>query len=131
MRKWTNRRCRVLVVNGFDGRQMYASYLEHQGLVVCEATGPRGALRAIRRFHPDVLVTDYVFPDTTIDGPAFIAQVRNGRGLSWCPDTPDRGRAPGARRGRGRLRPEALSASRLARTHRALARDAAMKTHCY
>lgn len=82
MRKWTNRRCRVLVVNGFDGRRMYASYLEHEGLVVCEATGPRGALSAIRRFHPDVLVTDYVFPGTTIDGPAFIAQVRDDRGCA-------------------------------------------------
>jgi CheY-like chemotaxis protein len=38
---------------------MYASHLEQEGLVVCEAAGPRGALRAIRRFHPDVLVTDY------------------------------------------------------------------------
>ena len=72
-----NRRCRVLIVNGFDGRKMYASYLEHEGLVVYEAKGPRGALRAIRRLHPDVLVTDYVFPGTTVDGPAFIERIRN------------------------------------------------------
>ena len=74
---WTNRRCRVLIVNGFDGRRMYASFLEHKGLVVCEATEPRTALREIPRFHPDVLITDYVFPGTTMDGPAFIERVRN------------------------------------------------------
>jgi two-component system, cell cycle response regulator DivK len=80
MRKRADDRCRVLIVNGFDGRQMYASYLEYEGLVVCEVTGPRGALKAIRRFRPDVLVTDYVFPGTTIDAPAFIEHVRNHAG---------------------------------------------------
>lgn len=59
---------------------MYASYLEHEGLVVCEATEPLTAFRSIRRFHPDVLVTDYVFPGSTIDGPAFIEQVRHHAG---------------------------------------------------
>lgn len=77
MRKWKDQRRRVLIVNGFDGRRMYACYLQHEGLAVCEAKNPSTALKAIARFRPDVVVTDYVFPGASIDGPAFIRQVRN------------------------------------------------------
>jgi CheY-like chemotaxis protein len=80
VRNWTIRQCRILIVSEFDGRQMYASYFEYEGLLVHEATHPSAALEAIRCFHADVLVTDYVFPTATIQGPAFIERVRQNRG---------------------------------------------------
>jgi CheY-like chemotaxis protein len=55
---------------------MYARYLQHEGLSVCQARSPATALKALRHIRPDVVVTDYVFPRTRIDGPAFIRQVR-------------------------------------------------------
>lgn len=72
----------MLIVNGVDGRQMYASHLEHDGLIACEAIDPRRALRAMRQVYPDVVVTDYLFPGATIDGPVFIEQVRHHRGCT-------------------------------------------------
>ena len=79
MRNWANRPCLVLIVSGFDGREMYASYLEYEGMLVSEATGPLDALRALDLFHPDVLVTDFVFPGTAIDAPTFIERIRSHR----------------------------------------------------
>ena len=56
---------------------MYACYLQHEGLSVREARTPAAALKAIRGFRPDVVVTDYVFPGTSVDGPAFIRRIRD------------------------------------------------------
>ena len=71
-----NRRPRVLVVNGFaDGRDMYVEYLRYRGYPVREATTPTAALPLVRRFRPEVIVTDFVFPDGA-DGVAFISSFR-------------------------------------------------------
>ena len=56
---------------------MYAEFLQHEGLSVRDARNPAAALRVIRHFRPDVVLTDYVFPGTSIDGPAFIQRIRD------------------------------------------------------
>jgi DNA-binding response OmpR family regulator len=71
------RRWRVLIVNGFtDGREMYVEFLQHHDFDVRGAARPTAALFMRRRFRPDVIVTDLVFPDGGVDGAAFIAGVR-------------------------------------------------------
>ena len=74
------RQRRVLIVNGFtDGREMYVAYLRHNSLSVREATSPTTALPLVRRFQPDVIVTDFVFRTGSVDGPGFINAVRQMR----------------------------------------------------
>ena len=68
-----DRRWRVLIVNGFaDGREMYVHFLRHHDLEVRGAARPTAALRILRRFRPDVIVTDFVFPEGRVDGVTFI-----------------------------------------------------------
>jgi two-component system cell cycle response regulator DivK len=71
------RRQRVLIVNGFaDGREMYVDFLRHCDLEVRGAARPTAALRILRRFRPDIIVTDFVFPEGRLDGVTFINVVR-------------------------------------------------------
>lgn len=74
------RRWRVLIVNGFDGRQMYVDFLRQCDLDVRGAARPTTALRILRRFRPDVIVTDLVFPEGRVDGATFITVVRQQPG---------------------------------------------------
>jgi len=70
-------RGRVLVVNGYtDGREMYVDYLRFSGFIVDAATDPIMALQLVRLRAPDIIVTDFVFPTGCLDGPGFIARVR-------------------------------------------------------
>jgi DNA-binding response OmpR family regulator len=64
-------------VNGYpDGREMYVDYLRFCGFSVVGASDPSQALRWIQLLVPDVIVTDFVFPTGQLDGPGFIARVR-------------------------------------------------------
>jgi len=72
------RRRRVLIVNGnTDGREMYVDYLRFSGYIVDAAPDPIQALQLVRLRRPDVIVTDFVFPTGRLDGPDFIARVRD------------------------------------------------------
>jgi CheY-like chemotaxis protein len=77
-----DRRWRVLIVNGFvDGREMYVDFLRHHDLEVRGVARPRAALRILRRFRADVIVTDFAFPEGRVDGVTFISVVRQQPGL--------------------------------------------------
>jgi CheY-like chemotaxis protein len=68
---------RVLIVNGFaDGREMYVDFLRHCDLEVRGAARPIAALRILRRFRPDIIVTDFAFPEGRVDGVTFVDVVR-------------------------------------------------------
>src|SRR5689334_2035608 len=69
------RAIRVVIVNGFDGGEMYAEYLRHHAVDVALFKTPPDALRDISSTVPDAIVTDIVFPDGS-KGSAFIQQVR-------------------------------------------------------
>ena len=66
----------VLLVTGHEGRQMYAQYCRGQGLVVTDAIRPEQALLLLDGLAPGVVVTDIVFPDSAVDGKAFIRTLR-------------------------------------------------------
>jgi PleD family two-component response regulator len=51
----------VLLVNSFDGREMYAEYLRFHRLDVSEASTPEIAFRQIAQPPPAVIITDRVF----------------------------------------------------------------------
>ncbi len=66
----------VLLVTAHDARQMHAQFCRGQGLVVTDATGPEQAMRLLDGVAPGVVVTDVVFPESAIDGKAFIRALR-------------------------------------------------------
>jgi DNA-binding response OmpR family regulator len=67
----------VLLVNSFDGREMYAEYLRFHRLDVSEASTPEIAFRQIVQNPPAVIITDRVFTASTIDGLSFVRAVRH------------------------------------------------------
>jgi signal transduction histidine kinase/CheY-like chemotaxis protein len=70
------RNLRVLVVDDeLDVRQMLASMLRKEGLVVHAAANAEEALRELASFHPQVIVCDIGMPGT--DGYALIRLIRN------------------------------------------------------
>ena len=76
-------RGRVLIVNGYtDGREMYVDYLRFSGYIVDAAAEPIEGLQLARLRLPDVIVTDFVFPTGRLDGPDFIARVRESLSLA-------------------------------------------------
>src|SRR2546421_10715927 len=66
----------VLLLNSFDGRDMYAEYLRHRDLTVATAARPEDALDMLETIKPDVIVSDSVFRASELDGPGFIQAVR-------------------------------------------------------
>jgi CheY-like chemotaxis protein len=66
----------VLFVNSHDGCEVYLDLLRDRGHMTLHATRPEDALRLLASHIPDVVVTDIVFAQSTIDGPAFIRDVR-------------------------------------------------------
>ena len=66
----------VLFVNSYDGCEVYLDLLRDRGHTTLHATRPEDALRLFASHVPDVVVTDIVFAESTIDGPAFIRDVR-------------------------------------------------------
>lgn len=71
---------RVLIVNSYDGGEMYAEYLRTAGFVVDLATTPEEALSIVEQSAPTVVVSDLVFVGSAIDGPAFIKKIRGRLG---------------------------------------------------
>ncbi len=67
----------VLIVNSFDGREMYAERLRAQAVEVIEAERPEDALLRIASEPPAVIVTDMVFTHSRYSGPEFMRAVRN------------------------------------------------------
>jgi two-component system, cell cycle response regulator DivK len=67
----------VLLVNSFDGRQMYAEYLLAHGLHVCAVATPEEALGALARVKPSVVVSDSVFLHSGYTGTTFIRALRS------------------------------------------------------
>ena len=66
----------VLFVNSYDGCEVYLDLLRDRGHTTLHATRPQDALRLLTSYVPDVVVTDIVFAQSAIDGPAFIRDVR-------------------------------------------------------
>lgn len=66
----------VLLVNSFDGLEMYGDYLRANNLTVCDAAFPEVAFLRLDRIDPDVVITDFVFLMSAFDGPAFVRAVR-------------------------------------------------------
>jgi CheY-like chemotaxis protein len=66
----------VLFVNSYESCQVYIDVLRERGHTTLHATGPEDALRLLKSHEPDVVVTDIVFGPSTIEGPAFIRDVR-------------------------------------------------------
>jgi DNA-binding response OmpR family regulator len=66
----------VLLVNGFDGREMYADYLRANALLVSDADTPERALRTLESVDPHVVVTDFVFQDSSYDGAGLVRALR-------------------------------------------------------
>ena len=73
------RHARILVVNGYDGLDMYVLYLRHHHLDVWAAANPAEALGMLDVARPDVIVTDFAFPSGALDGPAFVKRLRRLR----------------------------------------------------
>jgi DNA-binding response OmpR family regulator len=67
----------VLLVNSYDERAMYGEFLRHHRLAVADFPRPEEALASLDGHFPDVIVTDLVFVDSALDGPAFIRTLRS------------------------------------------------------
>jgi len=67
----------VLLVNSFDGREMYADYLRSNAMIVSDADTPERALRNLETLDPHVVVTDFVFEQSGYDGPGFLRALRS------------------------------------------------------
>ncbi len=66
----------VLLVNSYDERAMYGEFLRHHRLVVEDFPRPEEAIASLDGHVPDVIVTDFVFVGSAVDGPAFIRGLR-------------------------------------------------------
>jgi CheY-like chemotaxis protein len=66
----------VLLVNSYDAREMYAEYLRAHHVGVEAVAVPEAALVTLTAIAPDVIVTDFTFQGSSLDGPAFIRLVR-------------------------------------------------------
>jgi len=66
----------VLLVNSFDGREMYGDYLRANALIVSDADTPERALRNLDSVDPHVIVTDFVFLQSSYDGPCLLRELR-------------------------------------------------------
>ena len=66
----------ILVVGSYDGREMYAEYLRAQGLLVREAVHPQEAIALLDDVSPAVVITDSVFPVSTLDAVTFLRELR-------------------------------------------------------
>ena len=58
----------VLLVNSFDGREMYADYMRGNALIVRHAESPEAAFGELDAADPHVVVTDIAFPRSAVDG---------------------------------------------------------------
>jgi CheY-like chemotaxis protein len=66
----------TLLVNSYDERGMYGEFLRHHRLVVDDFPRPEEALASLGHHVPDVIVTDFVFVASEMDGPSFIRSLR-------------------------------------------------------
>jgi CheY-like chemotaxis protein len=66
----------VLLVNSYDAREMYAEYLRAHQVAVEDVAVPEEALVTLTAFAPDVIVTDFTFQGSPLDGPAFVRLLR-------------------------------------------------------
>lgn len=66
----------VLFVNSYEGCQLYIDVLRDRGHTMLHASRPEDALRVLTSRLPDVVVTDIVFTESSIEGLAFIRDVR-------------------------------------------------------
>ena len=66
----------VLFVNSYEACQVYIQALRDRGHTTLHATRPEDALSLLTSHLPDVVVTDIVFAQSNIEGPAFIRDVR-------------------------------------------------------
>jgi CheY-like chemotaxis protein len=66
----------VLFVNSYDGAQLYIDVLRERGHTTLHASQPEDALTLLTSHFPDVVVTDIVFAQSSIEGLAFIRDVR-------------------------------------------------------
>ena len=66
----------VLLVNGYDGRQMYGDHFRAHGLIVADAETPEIAFTQLDAIDPHVVVTDFVFPESAFRGGGCIHALR-------------------------------------------------------
>lgn len=67
---------RVLIINSFDGGEMYTDYLRHHRFQVRLCRRPEQAVEQFHAGRPDVVVTDMVFTNSDIDGATVIRRLR-------------------------------------------------------
>jgi len=67
----------VLIVDSFDGRDMYAEYFASRGLTVCTAVSADQAVELLDIVKPSVIVSDLVFLHNHIDASTFISFIRS------------------------------------------------------
>lgn len=70
----------MLIVNSYDGGEMYEEYFRMSGIAVDLARTPEAALAIVERTAPDVIVSDLVFVGSAMTGAAFIRAVRERLG---------------------------------------------------
>ncbi len=66
----------VLLVNSFDGREMYGDYLRANAILVRDADIPEKALDLLDVVDPHVVVTDCVFKGSAYDGAVWLRTLR-------------------------------------------------------
>ena len=66
----------VLLVTGYDGRQMYGDYLRAHELIVADAETPEIAFAHLDAIDPHVVVTDLVFPGSVFESAEVIHALR-------------------------------------------------------
>jgi DNA-binding response OmpR family regulator len=66
----------VVLVSSYDERAMYGEFLRDHRLVVDDFARPEEAIAFLDHSVPDVIVTDFVFVGSEVDGPSFIRSLR-------------------------------------------------------
>jgi len=68
---------RVLLVTPYDERGMYGDFLRHHRIEVDDFDRPEDALVFLEtRTRPDVIVVDFVFVGSDMDGPSVVRAIR-------------------------------------------------------
>jgi DNA-binding response OmpR family regulator len=68
---------RVLLVTPYDERAMYGEFLRHHRIQVHDFDRPEDALALLDAgTRPDVVVVDFVFIGSTMDGPSVVRAIR-------------------------------------------------------
>jgi DNA-binding response OmpR family regulator len=76
---------RVLIVNSFDGGDMYAEHLTHHGFEVHLAARPEDIIDQLGTIGADAIVSDAVFLESGYTGARFVQLIRRRRDVASVP----------------------------------------------